>query len=96
MLQKYLFKMRYKNGLFLESSGLTRSLPIAGTQPLEHGNIRHFLFAWWCLTSPSTIFQLYRGGQFYWWRKPDDPEKTTYLASFYNLLLDVGTVLFLT
>ena len=30
----------------------------------------------WCITSLSTIFQLFRLNQFYRWRKPEYPEKT--------------------
>ena len=52
----------------------------------------------WCLTPLSAILQLYHGNQFYWWRKPEYPEKTgepeQATGKTYHLRLRVECTLF--
>jgi hypothetical protein len=46
----------------------------------------------WCLTPLSTMFQLYRGDKFYWWKKLEYPKKTPDLSEVTDKFLSENVV----
>jgi hypothetical protein len=52
------------------------------------------MLSWWCFTPLSTIFKLYRGSQFYWWRKPPNCHKslTNFITMLYRVHLTMNGI----
>ena len=86
--QVQLLSFSWEDFVNLTDKNLARHIYVHSVKCLGSITVNSGQFRWvglWCFTPFSTIFQLNCGGQFYWWREPEYPEKTTY--KLYHIML---------
>ena len=69
--------LKYKSKLYFKHANFTFICVFLFKLQNNTTCVYFCLFVSWCLTPPSTYFQLYCGGHFYWWKKLEDPETNT-------------------